>query len=410
MNNTNKSEIGKNAFLATLVLLISYSNSRAQFSYNKNFVSTADVKVPGKYYVSDVNALPNQSKVINIEYIDGLGRSEQKVMVNATAIGVDMISPTKYDNLGRVIKQYLPYSVITVPGESGSFKQGWEADQLGFYQNNSPAILPNDLPDNNPFSISDYEPSPLNRVIKTFAPGNAWAGTKGTGTEIAVKTEFKIYNTGTDLVKTWEYNNSGIGTLPVISSIYTYQTGDLIKTILTDEHGKLIEEYKDKSGNTILKKVQDANNPGGTDPHQGWLCTYYLYDNLNQLRFVLPPKATEWLRNNNWALTQPVIDELCFWYEYDTRGRMITKHVPGAKPVNMVYDIRDRLVFTQDANMFNQQKWMISIYDFLNRPIATAFWNSSLSRATLQSTNKQRKTRTLKIIPTFLGLTLFLQI
>ncbi len=50
---------------------------------------------------------------------------------------------------------------------------------------------------------------------------------------------------------------------------------------------------------------------------------------------------------------------------------MIAKKVPGAGWVYMVYDRRDRLAYTQDANMRSQNKWMTTLYDELNRPIAT---------------------------------------
>ena len=45
-----------------------------------------------------------------------------------------------------------------------------------------------------------------------------------------------------------------------------------------------------------------------------------------------------------------LIDEFAFQYKYDGRKRMIEKKVPGAAPVYMVYDQRDRLVLTQDGN------------------------------------------------------------
>ncbi|MFM9908232.1 MAG: hypothetical protein ACKVOW_02720, partial [Chitinophagaceae bacterium] len=58
---------------------------------------------------------------------------------------------------------------------------------------------------------------------------------------------------------------------------------------------------------------------------------------------------------------------------------MIVKKVPGAKEVQMVYDARDRLIMTQDANLKNAGKWMVTIYDDQNRPINTGLWNSVLT-------------------------------
>lgn len=44
---------------------------------------------------------------------------------------------------------------------------------------------------------------------------------------------------------------------------------------------------------------------------------------------------------------------------------MIKKKVPDAGEVYMVYDARDRLVLTQDANLRNQGKWMYTVYENL---------------------------------------------
>ena len=363
--------------------MLSTRSSNAQVSTDKNFVVTIELKKPGVKTAADVRATAAVSKITKVEYLDGLGRSQQTVLVNAKELGADLIIPKKYDDLGRIVNEYLPYA-LPFTG-TGAFRTDWQNEQLSFYQNNNPATLPNDLPDNSPFNINVYEPSPLNRVIQNFAAGNAWSGTIGTGSsEVSVKNEFKIYDPSTgDNVKTWDLNYSSGTAVPVISS-YTYQGGDLVKTRTIDEHGKMADEYKDKNGNSILKKVQLANT-FTSDPHEGWLCTYYVYDDLNRLRYVLPPKATEYLRTHSWVLTQPIIDELCFWYEYDDRGRLITKHIPGALPVNMVYDKRDRLILTQDGNMTTPQKWLLTLYDHLNRPLATAFWISSDSRASLQT-------------------------
>lgn len=57
----------------------------------------------------------------------------------------------------------------------------------------------------------------------------------------------------------------------------------------------------------------------------------------------------------------------------------------------MVYDKRDRLILTQDGNMSaydlpgNEQQWLLTMYDFLNRPLVTAFWYTANDRATLQT-------------------------
>ncbi|TAM98346.1 MAG: hypothetical protein EPN39_09275 [Chitinophagaceae bacterium] len=56
----------------------------------------------------------------------------------------------------------------------------------------------------------------------------------------------------------------------------------------------------------------------------------------------------------------------------------------------MVYDLRDRVVFTQDSTLRTppsggQGGWITTFYDALNRPVMTALYPSSSSRATLQT-------------------------
>jgi RHS repeat-associated protein len=58
---------------------------------------------------------------------------------------------------------------------------------------------------------------------------------------------------------------------------------------------------------------------------------------------------------------------------------MIIKKVPGADPVYMVYDALDRLMMTQDGNLRAANKWMVTLYDDLERPVQTGLllntWN-----------------------------------
>jgi RHS repeat-associated protein len=81
------------------------------------------------------------------------------------------------------------------------------------------------------------------------------------------------------------------------------------------------------------------------------------------------------------------IDNLAFQYKYDGRRRMIAKKVPGAEWVYMVYDDRDRLVLTQDAEQRKLNKWSFTKYDELNRPILTGIRDTTvyLSQAQMQS-------------------------
>jgi hypothetical protein len=129
----------------------------------------------------------------------------------------------------------------------------------------------------------------------------------------------------------------------------------------------------------VLKKVQNtatADNGSGS-AHSGWLCTYYIYDDYDNLRCVVQPRGTE-LLDGNWDLSNAtILAEQCFRYEYDQRNRMIMKKVPGSAEVYMVYDVRDRLVMTQDGNMRPGGNWLTTVYDDLDRPVQTSYSGSA---------------------------------
>jgi YD repeat-containing protein len=138
----------------------------------------------------------------------------------------------------------------------------------------------------------------------------------------------------------------------------TYPENSLFITWALDENyqsgvnGHTTREYKDNQGKVVLKEVQKDD---GT-----WLSTKYVYDQYGQLRCVVPPKATG-----------PADIELCYFYTYDKFGRMITKKLPGAGTVYMVYDNRDRLVLVQDSVQRIAKAWLFTKYDTLNRPVMT---------------------------------------
>ncbi len=168
-----------------------------------------------------------------------------------------------------------------------------------------------------------------------------------------------------------------------------YDAGTLFKQVTQDEHHKQVITFTNSEGQVVLKKVQNTAivDTGTGKGHYGWLCTYYAYDVYGLLRCVVQPRGVELLQANSWNINYSsglILNEQCFRYEFDGKRRMIIKKVPGAGEVYMVYDTRDRLVLTQDANMRSGSpvKWLYSQYDEINRPVATGLWNNSSTLAT----------------------------
>src|SRR5690606_20260162 len=111
------------------------------------------------------------------------------------------------------------------------------------------------------YSRVDYENSPLNRPIETYAPGINWSGTHGESSETnrrSVKTKYWL-NTQLDSVRIWNVEDvpNWFGSYSSPSGASgIYPAGQLQKLVTVDEHGKQVIEFTDKSGKTILKKVQ----------------------------------------------------------------------------------------------------------------------------------------------------------
>lgn len=360
-------------------LIIAYTNVQAQVNYVRTFDATAPEQNANNLmgrWVSDVKT--------TTQYIDGLGRPIQTVMKqgsleSSTNTLADVVSTNIYDALGREPIKYMPFVANNFGGNTSITDGAYKANPLPQQNTFATTQYPNET---NFYSKTNYEPSPLNRPTDTYAPGTSWAGSETATPALQRNVQIKYYvNTAIDDVKIFTVTNDavignfGIYTLATNINNGAYAAGQLYKNIAINEHKKQIIEFKDKEGKVILKKVQlTAADDNGTGANNlGWLCTYYIYDDFNNLRCVIQPEGVKQLPTANYQLSTLLLTEQCFRYEYDARQRMVKKKVPGVGEVCMVYDAKDRLVMMQDANMRSpsQQKWMYTTYDVLNRPSST---------------------------------------
>ena len=357
-------------------------------STNVNYVRTWNATAPE----TDPNTLitrPLKDVKQATQYFDGLGRPLQTVVMKGSMVTgsnpVDLVSSFVYDEFGREKYKYFPFAANNTGGntrisdglfklnpfqQDSTFKKAMFSDETWYY------------------GQTNFEASPLNRVLETFAPGNSWVGSSEQSTEVnrrSVKVKNWI-NTSTDSVRIWNVTDVS-GAFGTYSTSAMYGAGTLYKNVTADEHNKQVIEFKDKEGKVILKKVQltaEADTSTGKG-HYGWLCTYYIYDDLGNLRCVIQPEGVRTLAGSSWSVTTTILAEQCFRYEYNEQQLMMMKKVPGAGAVYMVYDIRDRLVFMQDSNLRANNQWLTTLYDALNRPVLTGIMTYSSSLASLQS-------------------------
>lgn len=332
-----------------------------------NYVRTWEAVAPDTS-AADINISAPMSKFkIETQYADGLGRNVQTVTKGGALPSggafADMVTSNVYNEFGREQFKYLPFAANNTGGNSsindGLFKLNPFQEDSVFAQAQYPG-------ETYYYSQSAVELSPLNRPLLNAPAGNSWVGSnRGTGSKY-------FLNTTADSVRIWTVTEV-TGDLGSYSSTAVYPAGRLLKNITIDEHGKQMVEFKDKEGNLILKKQQltALSDTGTGSGHYGWLNIYYIYDNLNLLRCVIQPKGVEQLMSASWAMTTNILNELCFRYAYDQRGRITIKKVPGMGIFYTVFDARDRSVMTQDSVIRSNHQWLYTSYDGLNRTTVT---------------------------------------
>ncbi len=316
--------------------------------------------------------------VTSVQYIDGLGRSLQTVTHAATPSGKDLVSGhVTYDAFGRPQQSYLP-----APATGGTV--GYEA--------NLPTQAEAFYNDARPFSQPLYEASPLGRTLEAYGPGNDWYVAQRRG-----QTAYQF--NGANEVRLWRVKANGelaCGQAEAGDPLY-YQPNTLFKTVATDEENHQVVEYKDQDGRVVQKQVQD----GATS----WMVTTYVYDELERLAYVIPPKLYEnKVQGQAGAVILKEVDdaELLFAYHYDKEGRLTEKLVPGGGWSQIVYNQAGLPVLMQNARQGETGLWSFTKYDPLGRVVLSGELNQgSKTRATLQGEadadaydQKQFETRT----------------
>ena len=272
-----------------------------------------------------------------VQYLDGLGRPKQVINIKASPLGRDVVSHFVYDQYGRQAQDFLP-----VP--QGGTANGAIVTDPTANAVNTP--LGNEII----FSKKEFEASPLDRVLEQKQVGTAWSSKP-------VKFEYDANADGEVKKYTATFNYSNFTSEIVLSSA-GYGANQLYKNTVIDEDGNKTIEFKNGQGQTILvRKMLDGTNSADT---------YYVYNDYNQLAYVIPPLAV-----TANAVDQTTLNNLCYQYKYDARNRLVEKKLPGKGWEFMLYDKQDRLVATRDANLEEKGQWLYTKYDEFGRVVLT---------------------------------------
>ncbi|MCG8307527.1 MAG: DNRLRE domain-containing protein [Cytophagales bacterium] len=335
-----------------------------------------------KNYVKKYHPNVEESSVVNIKassksvsrksknYVDGFGRLIQEIGIEASPAGKDIVRPGGgFDAMGRPERDYLPFAMTTANG--GQYVTGATSASNWTAHYGS-------TEDDYAFSETLYEANPLGRPIKQGAPGSAWEVTDGTAIE------YSYSSNASNEVILWTIDASG--NVKTGSQAY-YTANVLAKNKIIDPDENIIITYTNKSGQTILTKVQASTSPTETS-HAGWACTYNVYDDYGRLRRTLTPELVDGIYGSvtsNYTISSTIMDNLAFQREYDHRDRMIKDKVPATGWNYYVYDGRDRLVLSQNAKQRNADEWTLTKYDKINRPVMKGIYSDTRDLASMQS-------------------------
>ena len=335
-----------------------------------NYTRTYAPKVPFTNSLDITTGTTPDFTSISTTFRDGFNRDMQTTVRNYT----NTASPHLIQPIDGRFQQdgysYLPYgtstNASTNPDPQATYLPDPFAMQQAFYN----GLYPGE--GYTPFSRERYISDANQRSTVNYAPGKSQVGqNRGTTTQVITNNASQI--------RMWALDGNG---KPVSSGFYP---ADVLYGILTtSSEGSTVTSYKDKDGSVIcqITYLEDNGSGGGVTPVYG--TTYYVYDEMGRLRYTIPPKAADLISGG--TLTQAILDDLCFQYRYDNRGRKIAQWIPGKSGwEEFIYDKKNRLVFYRDPNLTANSKWTLTVYDALDRVLMSGIYTGVEDRATIQN-------------------------
>lgn len=298
--------------------IVAYSNIVCYSLFTPECISTKS------YFSSDSATTENA-------YFDGLGRKLQTVAVQGTMDGKDIVVANIYDNRGRETGTYVPFCKTG----NGEF-----AHNAGYKSRIYHG-------DRNAATLLTYDNSPLDRIARTYKPGEAYQESEHyTATEYGVNKENEVI----------ELKLAGNGFK--MTGYHTASTLYWIK--ITDEDGASLTTFSDSHGKTILERR--------TIDEGVFADTYYIYDSKNRLTAVVSPEGSAMLTDNTqYSNGCNLAKEYCYIYSYDSEDRIVMKRLPGRCAEFFEYNTQGRLSKYYDEAMLLEGICKCYTYDVLGR-------------------------------------------
>lgn len=263
--------------------------------------------------VSHLSASGN-SRNTTIGYHDGIGRMYLMATNGKNTEGNYIYTLTEFDRQGCPSVAWLPVKGTTSAAEL-------HTDSIAWLSNHT-------YGDRHAYTTLHH--NALGRTTFSQTAGDAWyAAAKGKATEYVTNGNRDVRRYDAPLTE-----NS------LLKCGY-YEPGTLLGTKTTDEDGHTLTVYSDKLGRKVLERRGKDND------------TYFVYDDLGQLRFVLSPEYQKAGYKEKYA----------YEYRYDQYGHLAKKILPQCEPTQFWHDRAGRTVFSQDGLLRAKGRYRFHLYD-----------------------------------------------
>ena len=265
-------------------------------------------------------------------YYDPMYRPTVTIQLNQTPQKNHLATFIEYDAYGRLYREWLQIPIEWEHLTNNTFKN----NATQYYHGESRPFV------EHTYSTATWE----NGVAK-----NELVGIQKVGDDMG-RHKVSFYSRGNDSAEVRLFQVTLTGLLECKGF---YRDSMLCVTQTTDEDNKTKAVYTNQRNQVVMEKVGDA-------------ATYYVYNDLNQLCYVLPPLAINQLEEGVYDEDNDGLKKYAYIYKYDERGNQIYKRLPGCEPIVMEYDKRNLLVASQTGHQRNRGDcWIQYTYDKLCR-------------------------------------------
>ncbi len=374
-----------------------FSNSLLGQSGNTNYISERLIKTP-ILNKSQINTLSPAQQNFKVNYYDKFGRMTQSVIANGSnTVTKDLVNYFQYDIHNRLFRKYLPLPATYT--NAGDYKNNIYQEVTNFYSINSSNYASTYYP----YAETFYDTVADDRVLATGSFGESWQINTGH----TLRNNFAPNLTGEVLM--WITDNGD--NFPALSgkhgleyavtnpsitkgayASYSYEGNTLKKVVTFDANNHVSIQFYNSLGKLLASKQlvdTSVTIDKETTIHSGnetaFNTTYYIYDNKNQLVYVLPPNAIKFLLNgvnvispsfSGVSFEEQSLNEMIYCYSYDFQGRRVGIKVPGKGWEVTIYNKADQPVLIQNETLREANKWQFIKYDYLGRAIMTGLYTN----------------------------------